>query len=160
MVDAQGFERLFRDEHHKLVAIGIGLVADSDVALELAQETLARAYARWPEVSQMDIPGAWLWRVLINLAIDRQRRLVRERSALPLLASQGQALAVEPTDDLWITAVSALPERQRAVVVLHYIEQLSIAEIAAILTVAPGTVKSSLAAARRSLRARLEKGAA
>jgi RNA polymerase sigma-70 factor (ECF subfamily) len=61
-----------------------------------------------------------------------------------------------PTSARFWAAVRALPERQRAAVALHYIDDLSIDEIAGILQVSPGTIKTSLFKARRSLAVTLE----
>ena len=101
----------------------------------------------------MDRPGAWIRRVLINLAIDWQRRRGRERRALLRLAPAPPVELADPTSTRFWAAVRRLPDRQRAAVALHYLEDLSVDEIAEILQVAPGTVKSSLFKARRTLAA-------
>ena len=71
----------------------------------------------------------------------------------------GQRSAVytelEPADAEFWRAVGALPVRQREVIALHYVEDLTIADVAAALEISPGTVKSTLHDARRSLAATL-----
>ena len=71
---------------------------------------------------------------------------------------QGEPHAVPAptvTDDDWWRAVRALPDRERAAITLHYLEDLPIGEVASILDVTPGTIKSSLSHARDKLRAAL-----
>jgi DNA-directed RNA polymerase specialized sigma24 family protein len=82
MVTKPGFEDLYRIEQPKLVALGLALSGDRDTALELAQETLLKAFSNWAVVSAYDIPGAWLRRVLINLATDTNRKRDNESRAL------------------------------------------------------------------------------
>jgi len=151
------FERFFLDEHPKLVALGLGWTGNPDTARELAQEALARAYRSWDRVEHLDIPAAWVRRVMVNLLIDARRTAGRDIELSQRLArpdqSDGQGgPGVLGDDDRWWRAVRALPDRERAAVTLHYLEDLPIAVVAEILEVAPGTVKSSLSHARRKLR--------
>lgn len=151
----EAFERFFLAEHTKLVALGLAWTGDRDVAGDIAQEALARAYGSWSMVGILDLPGAWVRRVMINLLIDRQRGLQRQRRLVERLDRPAAVTAPEPTTDDWWQAVSALPAKERAAVTLHYVEDLSIAEVAGILEVQPGTVKASLSHAREKLRAAL-----
>ncbi len=155
VVDDTGFEGLYRRELATMVALGTSLTGSREAGNELAQEAMLRAYRAWPDVGSMDRPGAWTRRVLINLAIDWQRRRGRERRALLRLAPAPPVELADPTSTRFWAAVRRLPDRQRAAVALHYLEDLSIDEIADILQVAPGTVKSSLFKARRALAAGL-----
>lgn len=152
-VDA--FERFFLDEHPKLVALGLAWTGDPDAARDLAQEAMVRTYASWDRVSGLDIPGAWVRRVMINLLIDRGRSNRRTVSMLHRLRPSSPVETPDTNDDAWWQAVRALPDRERAAVTLHYVDDLPIAEVASILDIAPGTVKASLSHARDKLRARL-----
>lgn len=149
------FDAFFRVEHPRLVAAAAALTGDREVARDLAQEALLRAYRAWPSVGAMERPGAWCRRVLVNLAIDRGRRSGRERRALERLGPGDAATSPAPDVDGFWAAVRCLPERQRAAVVLHYVEDQPLDAIAEVLGVATGTVKASLHAARASLAARL-----
>lgn len=149
------FEALYRRELAPLIALATTLTGSRDLGADLAQEALARAYRDWRTVATRDRPGAWIRRVLINLAIDAHRRRTREAAALARLDPQPLAATNEVTNDQFWTAVRALPERQRAAVVLYYVEDLPVGEIAHVLGIAPGTVKTSLFMARRSLAATL-----
>ena len=147
------FERFFLDEHPKLVALGLAWTGDRDVARDLAQETLTRAFRSWSTVELLDLPGAWARRVMINLLIDHRRRLERDGRVAEQLGAPSPAAGPDVSGDVWWRAVRALPDRERAAVTLHYLEDLTIAAVAEILEVQPGTVKASLSHAREKLRA-------
>ncbi|HEX2783644.1 MAG TPA: sigma-70 family RNA polymerase sigma factor [Ilumatobacteraceae bacterium] len=148
---AANFETLYRQELPTLIALATTMTGSRDVGADLAHEALARAYRDWRTVGRLERPGAWVRRVLINLTIDAHRRRERETLALALLDAHPIAAPAEAVGEAFWAAVRALPERQRAAVALYYIEDLSITEIADILGVAAGTVKTSLFMARRSL---------
>ena len=154
------FERFFLAEHPKLIAIALGWTGDREAAREAAQEALVRAHRDWVRVVTLDRPGAWARRVLINLLIDDRRRARRDRDLTARLGAPGEVAAPVADDHRWWAAVRALPDRQRAAVTLHYLEDLPIADVAAILDIAPGTVKSTLSQARDNLRAALTEGQA
>ena len=150
-IDAEGFEAFFRAEYTKLVAIGRGLTGNHELGADLAQETLLRCHRNWSKVSALDVPGAWARRVLVNLAVDAHRAAARSSRA-PAWVHRVDAVApADPAVDGWWSAVRALPDRQRAVVVLHYLEDRSVDDIAKVLGIADGTVKATLAKARATL---------
>lgn len=156
---AMTFEEFAAVEFDHIVAIGLASLRDEDEALDVAQETMARAFQRWEEVSQLDRPGAWSRRVALNLVTDLLRARMRRRR----LIERVQARPVEPAEDgevwderLW-ACVAELPRRRRDVMVLHYVLDLPIVEIAEIVESPEGTVKSDLARARESLRTALER---
>jgi RNA polymerase sigma-70 factor (ECF subfamily) len=145
------FEAFFRAEHPKLVALGWALTGDSETARELAQEALLRAYRDWAKVADYDNPGGWVRRVVVNLATDRHRRRRSEEAALSRMPPSEPAALLDPATDHWWRAVRSLPEGQRTAVVLHYLEDMSVADVAATLGVSEGTVKTQLARARQTL---------
>lgn len=151
LVGGEAFDVFFRAEYPKLLALGRALAPDA--AHDLAQEALIRACRDWATVAEYDIPGAWVRRVMLRLVADHHRsRRRRERMVMRFGTTSGVSGGavssdVEIDDERWFDAVRALPERQAGVVALHYIDQLSVAEVAAILEIAPGTVKSSLSRA-------------
>ena len=145
------FERLYRQELSALIALATTMTGNRDIGADLAHEALARAYRDWRTVGSLDRPGAWLRRVVINLAIDAHRRQAREALAFARLDPHPMTASSEAVDVKFWAAVRALPERQHAAITLYYIEDLAVADIAEILGVAAGTVKTSLFMARRSL---------
>lgn len=111
---------------------------------DLTQEVFVRTCQRWEQVRAMEAPGAWVHRVAVNLARSEARRGRSERRAqrrtdLPAPASADEDLAA---------ALAALPADDRAVVVLRYASNLAVADVARVLDIPEGTVKTR---ARRGL---------
>src|ERR1700693_758650 len=91
---------------------------DSEIAKEVAQEALTRAWQHWPRVSRYDSPEAWVFRVAFNLSTSRLRRVTREKRALTEAASRPESGIADETDRIAVrAAVLALPPRQRAALV-------------------------------------------
>ena len=151
VVTLTGFEAFFREQQPRLVAVGIALTGDAEEAKELAQEALLRAFRSWDRIADYDEPGRWVRRVLVNLARDRHRHDLVAARLQHRLAADGYAVVPDPQADEWWRAVLSLPERQRAAVALHHLDDLPIREVARILGVSSGTVKASLSHARRTL---------
>lgn len=150
--DGASFEELYRRDARGLIALAYGLSGSRVAAEELVQDAFLAAHRQWDRISAYDNPSAWLRRVVVNRAVSRIRRRTAEARALTRLRGQRVLPAVlpEPDEALW-RAVRALPDRQAKVVALHYVGDESVADIAAILDCAEGTVKSHLHKARRSL---------
>ena len=149
---ASDFETCFREQYPKLVALGVAMGGNREVARELAQETMLRAHDRWDRVGEYDAPVAWLRRVMTNLLIDHLRSASVERSAVDRLrARPGRSPGEPDIGPEWSQLVAPLPPAQRAIVTLYYGEDRSVEEIADILDIAVGTVKSGLAKARARL---------
>jgi len=150
----EAFELLCRDEYPRLVRTAFLITGDREESLDLAQEALARAYERWPTVSRLDRPGAWLSRVMANLAISwRRRRRVRERAALRPATNT----AIEAPDPDLIASLKALPPAQRAAVVLRFYADLSVKETARALGKRPGTIRALTSQGIAKLRATLSR---
>ena len=150
-VAPEDFEIFFRREHPRLLTLAVALIGDREVARELVQESLLRAFNSWPKVARLERPGGWTRRVLVNLCVDLHRRRGRERRALersvPALASESPDL---PSAMFW-ESVRRLPRLQRSVVAMHYVDDMSVMEVAEVLGVSSGSVKTSLSRARASL---------
>lgn len=155
------FDEFFRRSYPRLVALGMSMARDRQVAQELAQESLLRAHDRWDEVRTYDSPIGWVRRVMSNLLIDQHRKATRERSALEHAASDAVVTQIvrrneedEPNwlGDRWEQWLAPLNDRQRIIATLYYAEDRSVEEIADSIGVATGTVKSSLSRIRRSVR--------
>jgi RNA polymerase sigma-70 factor (sigma-E family) len=152
----QEFERLFRAEHTPLLALAVSLVHDDHLARDLVQDAFVSAFSAWDHVARLDRPGAWVRHVLINKCIDVQRRRGREWSANERAERQTISAAPTGVDGEFWSAVAALPDLQRLSVVLHYVDDLPVDEVARVLDVHVGTVKTSLFRARRRLARVLE----
>lgn len=148
------FEDFVRDARLRLTGLAYSLTGDRTIAEDIVQEALLSTHRSWTAVEQ---PLAYARRAVTNLCASRVRRLGRERRALTRWFGQRSAVytELEPADAEFWRAVGALPVRQREVIALHYVEDLSVVDIAAALEISPGTVKSTLHEARRSLAATL-----
>lgn len=156
------FDAFFRAEHQRLAALATALCGDREAGRDIAQEALTRAFREWDRVRQLERPGGWARRVVVNLAHDHGRHLAVRRRRLPELARRIAGVA-EPDESLldaemW-AAVALLPERQRTAVALFYIGDHSISDVAEAMAVHEGTVKTTLHKARKRLRRMLSKEA-
>ena len=143
----------------RLVRTAYAVSGDLGVAEDAVQTACAKAYRSWRRISRMEAPDAYLRRMVVNEVLN-DRRLARRRHEVtsaepPELAGAGGHDDALAHDEMW-RAVSSLPPRQRAVLVLRYYEDLSEQQIADALGCRPGTVKSQASAALASLRARLD----
>ena len=145
------FEECFREHYPRLVALGVAMSGSRELARDLAQETMVRAHRHWPEVRHYDVPWAWLRRVMTNLLIDQHRSRTAEGAAIVRLGARPEPAHPAPVTDDWAEMIAPLPPRQRVVVTLHYAEDLSIEQIAEVMHIRTGTVKSALAKARERL---------
>lgn len=144
-------ESVCRAEYPRLVGILTLYCGDPDLAEDLAQETVARLCARWTQIRDPQATAAWLRRVAINLANSHFRRKSSERRAIRNLR-RDEAMP-DSSDAVAIRlAVSNLPPRQRAAIVLRYFAEMTVPEVAALLDCPEGTVKSLTYNAMRSLR--------
>ena len=116
--------------------VAFRIVGQREEARDIAQEAMARAYARWPKVR--DKAAAWVSRVATNLALDRVRRA--RPTVRPPDESADVAQHAALRTDL-VAALRRLPRRQRDVVVLRYLADLSEREVAELLGCHVGTVK-------------------
>lgn len=151
------FELLYQNDYAAVVGLAYGLTGSRWVAEDLAQEAFLRAHRDWADVGGMASPGGWVRRVALNLAHSRWRRLQAETTARLRVASPGHNSTPGPdssADGFW-REVRRLPSRQAQTIALHYVEDLSVVEIADVLGVAEGTVKALLHQGRERLRRQL-----
>jgi RNA polymerase sigma factor (sigma-70 family) len=146
---AGNFEDFVRTNRTRLVAIAYSLCGDRGIAEDLGQEAILATHQAWDGLAT---PFAYARRTVTNLAASRVRRAGRERRALGRWYGRGDHFAeLDPIDAEFWAAVNALPDRQRQVIALHYVDDLPVAAIAEVLEISDGTVKSTLHDARRAL---------
>ena len=140
--------------------VAYGVLRQREDAEDVAQEAFAKAYRSFRQLRERDRFRQWLVRMTWRLAIDRmranRRRLIRESADARLHAPDVQTagdpvIASERAEQLW-RAIDALPEKLRLVIVLAGIQGHDIREVATLLDVPDGTVKSRLRAALIRLR--------
>jgi RNA polymerase sigma-70 factor (ECF subfamily) len=147
------FDEFYEREYSSIVALAFALSGSRWAAEDLAQEAFLAAHRDWERVGSYERPGVWVRRVVTNLSVSAFRRRMAEARALAK-ASIGQVPDVaELSADgaVFWRAVRSLPRRQAQTIALHYLEDLSVAEVADILGTAEGTVKKHLFEGRKAL---------
>ena len=152
--DQEEFERWYIASRKSLIGAAFFYVGNMDVALELTQETYARAWQHWEVVSKHANRDAWTRLVLHNLAVSRWRRLAREKSlALP----RTESYELLDAHDLDLARlVARLPENQRRAFVLHVVFDLTVDDVANEMKAPAGTVRSWIHRARAALASQIE----
>ncbi len=153
----QALAELYHASYRRLVAQMFAFTTDLTEAQDVVQEAFARALARPQGLGDVDTPEAWLRTVAINVVRRRWRRrqildtiLLRDRPVQQLVAAAPGPERADLRD-----AIAALPRVYREVIVLHYLADLPVDEVAHLLSVPVGTVKSRLSRGRAALAARL-----
>jgi len=150
-VDRLTFQEFYAAESKRVFNSAFAFCGNRDAAAEATQEAFARAFARWRRLSQQEWAGAWVTTTALNVL----RRGFRDATR-----SAPQAAELEVSDpsqriDL-LTALRALPPRQRQAAVLYYIVDLPVAVVAENMHLSEGAVKWHLSRARDNLRLQLE----
>ena len=155
-----------RDARHELYArtcdriyrLLLRMTRNPDDAMDLAQSTYVRVFQGIEQFSGASSLTTWVYRIAVNEALQwlrgRKRRIRRDadRQGGPVTGAGTDAADTRMDVE---GALSQLPDEQRALLALRYLDELSYAEIADILGKPPGTVGSELNRARQSLRALL-----
>lgn len=163
--DRDAFAQLVEANQHKVYTLTLRMTGNPDDAAELAQEAFLRAWKGLPRFQGESSFSTWLYRLASNVCIDFLRQEKRRRAA-GLASADDEALAAAP--DPRLTPEGELERRElrraverglgrlapehRQILVLREIEGLSYAEMADVLELEAGTVKSRLARARLALR--------
>ncbi|GIE86554.1 RNA polymerase sigma-70 factor, ECF subfamily [Actinoplanes regularis] len=151
------FDEMYAAHYADLTVQLYAYFGDRQEAQDVAQEAFCRALARWNTVAGYDDPVAWIRRIAWNLAISRWRRA---RTALTFLrrqpAVEPQTAGPSPERVALVAALGTLPPKQRRAIVLHYLADMSTAEIATRERVAEATVRSWLHRGRSALAAQLD----
>jgi RNA polymerase sigma-70 factor (ECF subfamily) len=148
-LDDETIRDFLETSYPRLVA-AVTLVAGSrDAAEDAVQEALARAWERAGTEQIRSLP-AWVTRVSLNLSRSRWRRIRAEAKAAARLGAASEHLQADPRPDVE-QALARLSRRQREVTVLRYYLSMDVSEIAGVLDVSEGTVKTQLFRARRAM---------
>ena len=144
------WETLVTQNENRLYRAALAILGDPHEAEDAVQDAFVRYLERRPE--NLENPGAWLMRVLVNGCKSRLRLAWRQVGPLPeTLAAPG------PEEREELEELFSLPPEDRAVLHLYYYEGWSTNEIAQMLGQRPGSVRSRLSRARGKLRKLLEK---
>lgn len=153
--DRDAFAELVRRHRDRLWAVALRTLGDREEAADAVQEALLSAYRSADRFRGDSAVTTWLHRIVVNACLDRARRR-QARPTVPLadVVLVREPSATEPDRDtareVW-TALDQLPPEQRVPLVLLEMQGYSVADIAAMLGIAEGTVKSRCARGRARL---------
>jgi RNA polymerase sigma-70 factor (ECF subfamily) len=153
---------MFAEQGASLVRLARVFCEDRDAAEDLVQEAFIRLHRSAGSIRDLGRAPAFLRSIVINLARDHNRRglmSLRHRASAEMTTppSEPDERAVRDDEvDTVLTALRTLPERQRACLVLHYYEELSIAEVAETLHISTNSVKTHCRRGLAALESRLE----
>jgi RNA polymerase sigma-70 factor (ECF subfamily) len=154
MPDEASFDEFYLSTREAVLRQLTAMTLDRELAADAVQEAYARAWQRWPRVSRLGEPSAWVRTVAWRLAVSQFRRRAVASRMLRRLQQERDPVDVEASADVAIdvvTALRALSAEHRRVLVLHELVGMSVREVAAETGVAEGTVKSRLSRARERL---------
>jgi RNA polymerase sigma-70 factor (sigma-E family) len=148
------FSEFMHGRWAQLVRLGYGLTGDQQLAEDLAQTALARAYASWPRVRRTGNPDAYVRRIMLNANYGRfrKRRVAERLTDVPPDTATADPAGRHDDRAALMSALATLPDGQRAVVVLRYWMDMTETEVAAALGCSVGNVKSQASRALAKLR--------
>lgn len=160
--DAEAYDTLVSKYLRRVVAIAWSITRNAHDAEDLAQEAFVRAYRNLGRFRTSEPFGPWIGRIVTNLAFDvmKHRRRFRheELADTEPAARRDDADVAAVSNDIGAridAAIASLPEMQRLVARLHLVEEMDHREIAAVLDLSEGTVRSHLSHARTKLKEKL-----
>jgi RNA polymerase sigma-70 factor (ECF subfamily) len=144
------FEKFYAANFDRLIVQLYAYTGDLAQAQDVVQEAFARALPRWNRLAEYGDPVGWVRRVSLNLAVSRWRQV---RAFRKFASRHREEYVPGPTPDriALAHALATLPANLRRVIVLHYLADLSVADIARQEGVPDGTVKSWLHRGRNAL---------
>jgi RNA polymerase sigma-70 factor (ECF subfamily) len=152
---SDSFSQVLRERQAQVLRTAFRVLGNWADAEDVAQEVFLRLHRHGLRFANEAALGAWIYRVTVNLCIDRSRtaRPAAEiRDATSKEISAETALIRKQQKQRLMSALAALPVRERTAVVLREIEELSTAEVAAALGTTEGTVRTQVMKAMSKLR--------
>jgi RNA polymerase sigma factor (sigma-70 family) len=157
-VGLEAIEAVYRLRLSELRRVATAITGNREAGLDAVQEAFAIAVRRRDQFRGEGSLDAWLWRIVVNSALDHVSAVARTIDVVDeavLVETNGAHRSSGDHGDLW-GLVSRLPERQRLVLFLRYYAELDYGTIADTVGISPGTVGATLNQARASLRRLIE----
>ena len=151
--DAAAFAALMEMHQNRLYRIAYAYLQNDGDALEAIQEATYRAYRKLKKLKEPTYFSTWLIRILLNYCADERKRKIRFS---PVTEIRESGRWDRPEDPDLAAAVAALEPEYKQIIILSYFEGFSLTEVADILEIPAGTVKSRLHRALGKLRDQLE----
>lgn len=151
------FTEFYRREWRDVVGLGFVLTGNRCVAEDLAQESFAAACRDWDRVAELDKPGAWVRKVVVNHSASWFRRRTAERHALARIGNPAAAPDLDldgEVAEVW-AAVRSLPKRQAQAIALVYFDGMTVDETSQVIGCSRETARTHLKRGRQALSKRL-----
>ncbi|HTK44544.1 MAG TPA: RNA polymerase sigma factor [Patescibacteria group bacterium] len=162
--DREAFAVLVHQVSDSLYSVAYRILRDTGLAEDVLQNALVLAWRRLPKLRDLDRFEAWIHRILVHACYDESQRTRSWRGSVTVLPIELAGVTDETSQiadrDELERAFRWLTIEQRAVFVLHHYLGLPLVEVAELLGIPAGTVRSRLHYATRSLRVAIEAGAA
>ena len=151
--DSGGFDGLYYRHRDWVLRLAMRLTSNAEDALDVLQETFAYLFRKFPGFVLSAKMTTFLFPVVRNLSIAARKKRLRERGGEPF--GEPEAPSPGAGDDRAELAIvlAALPEAQREVLLMRFVDAMSLQEIAAALSIPEGTVKSRMHNALNALKA-------
>jgi RNA polymerase sigma-70 factor (ECF subfamily) len=147
--DLDAFESIVRARMDAVYRLSLAILGDEADARDASQEAFVAAWRELPKLRDASRFDAWLQRITVNAA--RMTMRARSRRRVREIHVRSPAGAADGDSGVLAAALDTLPIEQRTLLAMHYLDDRPIAEIADILEIPAGTVKSRLFTARRAL---------
>ena len=170
--DKEAFKEIVERYQRKIIAVALGMVHNREDAIEIAQETFVKAFENLDKFKGESSLYTWLYRIVVNRAIDFQRRERRhptvaledragnegydELTKEERLEDPYQQVQAREIGDRVAAAINELTPDHKAVILLREVEGLSYDEISRVMHCSKGTVMSRLHYARKKLQKKLK----
>ncbi len=170
--DERAFDELVHRYQNKIINIAYGMLADREDAYDVAQEVFIKLYRKIGAFTGAASLDTWIYRITVNASLDALRKQGRRVRTLPLQTeNEDEAVELPIADETSAPetvilrkerqreiadAIARLSEKYRSVLILREFEDLDYEQIARVLDLSVGTVKSRLSRAREKLRNLLE----
>lgn len=157
--DKRAFAELVRRYRARAVNLAFQVLHDADEAEDVAQESFLRVFAELRHFRGDAAFGTWLYRIVVNLCLSRQRKAARRGEEVRDLEMNRSLETMEQAETKWTVegVLRRLPEKLRVALVLRELHGLDYREIAEVLNVPIGTVRSRLSLARQQFMKEWEK---
>jgi RNA polymerase sigma-70 factor, ECF subfamily len=159
--DHDAFDQIMRTHEDRVFSVCLRLMGDRELALDATQETFLTAFRKASQFKGNAALGTWIYRIAVNTCYDQHRKLKRRRfDPMPDHVDPADHAAMDAVESAGVRpelqrALAALSPDFRAAVILSDVEGLPLPEVAEILGVPVGTVKSRIFRGRRILAAEL-----
>ena len=144
-------DQLVRLWQSRLWSVAVARSSDHDAAWDVSQEAWLRILRGLRGLREVEAFGRWATQIVANVAAQRVRRQQVNARAIDKISDRPAAVEADHEKRFERNLLSALPDSQRTIIVLHYFEEMGVADIADMLDIPTGTVKSRLHYARKKL---------